>query len=260
MNFTDEQLSAFLDGELDKAEMDYIRAALSSDEDQSEQLEELAFINSLIISKYEEIDSRPLPSSVVDLLANNSNRPVRLIVSLKSLLAKFKVKPLIPFIALTIATIATIATIMIILPTTQPDKTQARAQTGQQLASGSVPHSKELHSLLSNSPSSLARQFGAGSERQFNAILSFKNHSDQFCREFTIREAGTMTRSVACLSDGGWTILAASNNQARPINQQYQTASTLPNADFESYIDSIIASAPMSQAEELERINSHWEN
>jgi len=176
MNFTDEQLSAFLDGELNQSEMEHIRKELVRDDNLAERLEEIAFTNSLIISKYEDIDSRPLPQAVVDLLANNSHKSNQLLTALKSFLTKLKIRPLAPFIALATTTIAII---MVILPSTQLEKMDTRISSGQPLSSGPVPQNYELHSLLSNSPSSLARQFGAGSERQFNAILSFKNHSEQ---------------------------------------------------------------------------------
>jgi len=55
-------------------------------------------------------------------------------------------------------------------------------------------------------------------------------------------------------------VLAVSRSRRVAQDKRYKTASAMSDQEFETYIDSIIATDPLSQSEELERINASWEN
>ena len=130
------------------------------------------------------------------------------------------------------------------------------------LASGPVPFDSELHQMLRDTPSATPYQrlSDAGSDSQFTAVLSFKNHLGQYCREFQLQVDGVGERSAACLENDQWSVLIVAMEETGTPNGEYATASSVNQQAFESYMDSIVAQPPLSLEEELKAINNGWKN
>ncbi|NND83411.1 MAG: hypothetical protein HKN50_13365 [Gammaproteobacteria bacterium] len=250
MDFTDDKLSAFLDGELSKEEMTVIRELLLNDDHLSDRLERLAFADALIKKQYQTIDARPLPQAIIELLAEGKDAAPT--VSNVSVLSRFRQQVAMPVQIAAAITLA-VATFALVQPgTQQPDYDL------QPLASGPVPASTQLHQYLSSTPSSLTRSAGAGSERQFTPVLSFKDHDGHYCREFVQVTTEQTNRAVACMEGQQWSIqLVATTGEPRE-QDEYQTASTLSPETFEEIVNDLVADLPLSHEQELQAIDNGW--
>ncbi|HAA99609.1 MAG TPA: anti-sigma factor, partial [Alteromonas macleodii] len=70
MILTDEKLSAFLDGELDTAEMDLVREAIAHDVTVSDRLAALAEVDRVVKVAAEKATAVALPKEIVALLSD----------------------------------------------------------------------------------------------------------------------------------------------------------------------------------------------
>ena len=70
MILTDEKLSAFLDGELDTAEMDLVREAIAHDVTVSDRLAALAEVDRVVKVAAEKATVVALPKEIVALLSD----------------------------------------------------------------------------------------------------------------------------------------------------------------------------------------------
>ena len=256
MNYTDQQLSAFLDGELESGEASALRQLLAIDLDLSGRLEELATADSLIRLEYEKIDAKPLPQSLIDLLAEPSSTLERdsNVVRLKFASTTIEVNTRnIQRFAATFLFAAIGALFLMQNKVSNVDPL---------LASGPVPFDSELHQMLRDTPSATPyqRSSDAGSDSQFNVVLSFKNHLGQYCREFQLQVDGVSERSAACLENDQWSVLIVAMEETGTDNGEYATASSVNQQAFESYMDSIVAQPPLSLEEELKAIKNGWKN
>src|SRR5689334_9233286 len=67
--WTDEQISAFLDGELNGADMDALGKDVEADAELARRVERLGAANTAFVQAVSAIDSKPMPASVGKLLA-----------------------------------------------------------------------------------------------------------------------------------------------------------------------------------------------
>ena len=74
MILTDEKLSAFLDGELNTAEMDTVREAIAQDASISDRLAALAEVDRVVKVAAEKATAVALPKEIVALL--NDEKPL----------------------------------------------------------------------------------------------------------------------------------------------------------------------------------------
>jgi hypothetical protein len=67
--WTDEQISAFLDGELPAADMDALGKDIEADAELARRAERLGAANTAFVQAVSAIDSKPMPAGVEKLLA-----------------------------------------------------------------------------------------------------------------------------------------------------------------------------------------------
>lgn len=72
MTTSDEMLCAFLDAELSDDDMEYVRTAIASDLALSDRLASLAQVDMMVKAAADAATQKPLPNSVVALLADDA--------------------------------------------------------------------------------------------------------------------------------------------------------------------------------------------
>lgn len=254
MNYTDEQLNAFLDNELSDKGMSELRFALQTDIDLAERLENISFVDALVNNQYSEIDKKPIPHSIVNLLSKNqSEPPITAFTSrVHSMFDNF-----IPKMAF--STVATTVTVLFfVVIGTQAFRADSPIIQSVELLSGVIDKGSKLHIALELTPSARLTDLDQTGDTIFTPVLTFLNKDNQYCREFSIQFINSTSRSVACKNNDQWDILYSSHDNSMTSNNDYLTASTATSKKFDRYIDQLITGDPFSSDVEIELIKNHW--
>jgi len=249
MTYTNEQLSAFLDNELEPGLMSQVREAIASDADLAQRFEEIAISDSAIRSVYSAIDTKPIPQSLVDLLSSpkvdqshkistpwtqrvwqTSNKPV--------VAATYGVLTLVIIVSLFSITLA---------PTAQTT-----------LATGPVSATSNLHVALSTVPSAISSEITKREHGVITPVLTFLDHQYRFCREFKLQSSKSGARSVACYQENQWRIELSIPDNISAKQNQYIPASSITPSAFENVVNSMILGDPISSDEEMKLIGNRW--
>jgi len=249
---TDNDLSALLDGELDSASAKKLREALANDVALAERLEHLAFVDSLVKTSYQAIDSEPLPQSIVNLMADDVIEESNIVPINRS---AWSSRPMQFAAAVLISFGVVMGTSLLKQPL--PDVyTQA-------VTVGLIDARSPLNSILNNSASAVPNQLSSGNANgesvvAITPVLSFKSAVGDWCREYTVKSYTAGARTLACARDNQWQIVLTSIEQSASAPNQYETASTVTSAAFDAHVDSLIVGEPLSADQESELIGSDW--
>jgi len=248
MTPTDDQLSAFLDGELPAAEMDAIRQAIASDEALSERLATLASADHAVKSTYSRIDDEPMApglSALVQSLeaaskgqaaananndeAGNENQSASNVVKLRR-----QEKP----VAKTppwqwLSTAAAAGVLGFALASLLPG---GGATTDTSWAA--------MSSQLDTASTGERLDFGEGT---LEVRLSFANNQGHYCRQFDVQHPSAGGQYIACKAGSTWQLHAKLPLAAQP-DDQYQTANVNPLLD--TLLDSTMQGAPLNAEQE----------
>ncbi len=238
MTFTDEQLSAYLDGELSENESLALEKAMETDPELAQRLDRLAKIDQALSDTYDPILQEPIPDSIMDMLSDNSAKDTSPnIVNFAD--EKEKRKSWLFPSAIAASLIAGFMAANLLQSTTpNPDGL---------LITGPVNKNNPLYAALSAQPS--------GNEvNTIKPILSFKSTNGEYCREFTASES----RGLACLQSGGWVVLSQIYEAPNGSETGYATASAQSQAGFDLLIDRLMEGEVLSSEEETNLISAGW--
>lgn len=245
MTLTDDQLSAFLDGELPPLELKRIAALIDADAALRRRIEALALPDRLIAGAYSAIDAAPIPAAVTALLADPGDDREDVVVPMR------RRAPTTPAWSLPLAaSLALAAGIGLGLAISSPRNAPASV-----LAS-SIDAKSALYAALETRPSGDAVTLGAGETATL--ILSFDRGAQGVCREFALAGEGEATRAVACRKDGEWRIAFAASEAPADQDGTYGTASSPVSAAFESAISALGADRVIEPSAEASLIKSGW--
>ena len=253
MNYTDDDLSALLDGELDSIAATALREALSNDPELADRLEQLAFADSIVKNTYQEIDSEPLPKSVIDLLAGEDETHSNVVNLSRSFWSS---RPL----QIAAAAVLTLGVFIgsPFLKQTRPDL------FAEAIAIGPIGTPSALESILSNSASAVTHhlnndQADGKALVEITPVLSFQSTDGGWCREYTVATDIKAARALACRAENQWQIVLSSLEQSVTKAGDYATASTVTSAAFDEFIDNKIVGVPLSADLEHQLIENNWE-
>jgi len=250
--YADDDLNALLDGELDSVNAKNLRNAMVEDTALAERLEQLALADSILKTTYQEIDSEPLPDSVIDLLSSDAVEESN-VVPLRRL--NWPSRPIQIAAAMLLSVGLVAGTAQLRSPT---PNVYAMATTV-----GAVDPQSALNSVLSGSNSAVSyplsnEDSGGESVAAIMPVLSFKSTMGDWCREYTVMSYAKSARSLACNQGGQWQIVLTSAEQSTLPSDEYTTASTVSSAEFDKRIDSLIVGEPLSADQEATMIESGW--
>ena len=240
--FTDQHLSAFIDGELSEALTRDIRIALEQDEALASRLQALERANEEFLSAHQDVADEPIPQRFLDILDRADSSP-----ELDSTVVNFpgstnRVRAwLMPLAACLVLAIGVAFGTRL--------NTGNVSESSDMILAGPVNADSDLHQVLETAPS-------GKSENGITAILTFATDEGGYCRELTTET----TRALACRDPQAerWTLLAVAAQQAQSDDTAYYPASASGTATIGSLVDQLINGIPMTQQEEVSLISDGW--
>jgi len=120
-------------------------------------------------------------------------------------------------------------------------------------------------SLLEQSASGTEVSLGDDPSIVGRVALTYVNEGGQYCREFNARESGTSVHGVACRSNGQWQLGAmqqtrmASASASDPDGNTYAPVSDNTASAIEAYLDETMADDPLGRGAEEALIAKGWQ-
>lgn len=269
---SDEVLSAFLDAELPEQQMELIREALLEDDNLANRLADLAMVDEVIATKYDEINQQPLPAAINELLAaipeekasvtaiqaaenfsdNTTSQPDLNTThssesesNVVSLWQRTKNSTNKPFaLAASIAVAAGLfATVFSQTNNLSGDNWQEVAQILEQKTSGN-------EQTLANG-------------KTIKTQLTFNNQQGNFCRQYDVSSEKDIERNIACRVNQEWELAltiveqkAEQKTEQEQATQNYQTATS--NSMLREQIDNMASGDFLDKQQEQQVINNRW--
>ncbi len=250
MKFTEEQLSAYLDGELPDELMAAVKAAVTDDPKIAERVSALDMADQSVKAAYGDIADEPIPAEILALL---DDEPVtNNVVPFRARISTFSVSKWAAPLAATLA--------MMIGLTVGRGTLVASGDSGALYAqlTGTITTSSPLYDVLESRPSAVEVRFNNDADIAIKPTLTFQTVDGQYCREFQAQSKASALRGVACRSETNWNILTL--NQAERYDVEgYQTASGTSAEIVNQIIDTIISGDPLSSEDENKLIMLGWE-
>ena len=267
MILTDEKLSAFLDGELDTAEMDLVREAIAHDVTVSDRLAALAEVDRVVKVAAEKATAVALPKEIVALLSDEkplsqasgvqASDASLASVSAANQSSAENVKPFPKKANSTnsaphkqtkwkgpsaiAASVAVLAGLVFF--------NQQGAETTQ------PSHWARVSSVLDSNLTGEATTFDSGVT--VTPQLSFVNTEFNYCRQAEVASKDELNVMIACKDkQGAWQLAASKLDELGENAGQYQTATSAKVMEEE--LDKMMASAPLNREQEKNAIEATW--
>lgn len=267
MILTDEKLSAFLDGELDTAEMDLVREAIAQDVAISDRLAALAEVDRVVKAAAEKATAVALPKEIVALLSDENRQSdksgaqatdVRL--ERESTTEQYSTENVTPFPQKTSS-----------INSAQQNQTKWKGPFAiaasvavlaglvffnQQGAETTQPtHWANVSSVLDSNLTGEATTFDTGVT--VTPQLSFVNTDFNYCRQAEVASQDELNVMIACKDKQGvWQLAASKLDELGESTGQYQTATSAKLMEDE--LDNMMASAPLNREQEKNAIEATW--
>ncbi len=240
MNYTDEQLSAFLDAELPAPQMEAIRAALAEDEGLANRMAELARVDSLVAEYARGIDEQPLSPGLQRLLGENDSETTTApkVVSLS--LWKRAQQGMQRHMAMAAGVAMAFGFSL----------AQFLPLTGQ---GGEASQWQLVSNALDTLQSGQSRELANG---RIQPRLSFTNQQGQYCRQFSLQRPAQRQETIACKDASDWRLTATVVIDQTGQIGAYQTASG--GSLLDSALDQMMVKALDNDAERV-AIAKQWQ-
>jgi hypothetical protein len=236
MKVTDETIGAFVDGELDDADVEALLREAARDQALANEIERQRRLRARLRAAHADVLEEQPPARLVRLLAEPSRptgRPLLRRSSVRAAGAGF-------------ALAASLALAVGLSLHFRGQGDVGFAAGGQATAQGELARA-------------LDRQLGteaAGARSPVRLIASFKAEDGRYCRLFQTRSTRAAT-GLACKEGGAWTIAALAAARPAQSTAYRQAGSALPQAVVDA-MDEVGAVAPLSAADERAAEQSGW--
>lgn len=257
--YSDQTLSAYIDGELPPGETRQISEAVESDADLARRLALLEEPDRIVKSACRSIDSHPLPESVAALLREDEARSLGSGADPDETVIPFPVdRPPERLYRWALPLAASIALIIGLGIGAGIDwRGGSGGDIGVPRMAAVIVSGEPLFDILERGQS--ARKFSLEGEVEVTPVLTFATKSGAFCREFETLSPNAATRAVACREDGLWRMAVAVS--ARPeaaAGDGYVTAESETSAWLDRYLGELIEGAPLGADDEQALIRCGW--
>lgn len=240
--WSDEQLSAFLDGQLATNETEALSRDIERDKELAARLERLSGVNAAYVAAIGAIDHEPVSPG---LRAAMTPPPATVL--------RFRRKKIGAFVMEHRAIAAALVCAVVVWGVSSSVKPPIDASPD---AGGYIPASSPLHRVLDDTPSSVAVELASGLSA--TPRLSFETAYGDICRQYRVDSGDGRNDAIACRKDGRWRVELSVFGPPGSGGGDYQTASG-PAADLlDRFIDGAIVGAPFDVSEEERRIASDW--
>lgn len=245
MNITDDQLSGFLDNELDEKQMALVRDAIASDETLCDRMAALSMVDHVVKSAAEQATAGPVPDHIValcDLATENK------VVSLENRKpGQIAQQPTHNSSTRWLKGMAMAASVALVglLGWQQLTSNQSKGEDQW----------RQIASVLDNQTS--GSSYNAGNVT-VTPQLSFVHQNGELCRQFTVSSQSRSDAMIACKQEGLWQQRALVPTM--PVGSQpgeYQTATSVRELD--NVLDTLIKGAPLNREQEQHAIQTNWQ-
>ncbi|WP_127347245.1 hypothetical protein [Pseudidiomarina mangrovi] len=238
MTIDAEKLSAFLDNELDAEQTKHVRQLLEHDEQAAALLAAMVMVDERIYQHVEQQQQIPMADSIHQLLAEH--QPAQVIVGPWQKARQLAQRHLAMAASLTM--VVGLAGGLGLAQMANPNNDRRIAQAVEQ--------------VLETQPS--GQSYPLGSTLTMTPKLLFKHHNGQYCRHYELenQQQQSITTAIQCRDNGTWQTVASATRFQVMVNEGYQTASS--DQMLDPVLDSIMASAPFTEATENAVINAQW--
>ncbi len=246
LRFDDEELSAWIDGELPLEEQRALTTAINADPELRRRIEALRQADARVRALAAQADARPLPEGVTALLqirASRSSAPSTSPPRRRNWLANWPTA-----IAATLALFAGYGAGVSI-------KTKSTAE-GAILAAGVVAGASELFAALETSPS--GRAISAGADAVLTPVYSFQAVDGRHCRKVRLDAAENAAVGLACRDADGWVMRLAAAVPGRVVAGQTYSPASAEAEIVDEAIDGLIDGDPLGAAAEADLIAKGW--
>lgn len=231
----DEQLSAFLDGELSATESTQLRAALAHEPRLAERLEVLRQVDALVRQQAHALDAMPLPERILARLQAWEDTVPRARIG-----AWLHAQRQTAYLALAALLVLTVGV-------------GAFWQAWQPLTNTGM--SVDLATLLNTTPSGEEARAG---DATFLSHFSFQSKDGNWCRQYQWRTSAGSSEHIACHENDAWTLEVSSNPEATLREDAYLPASG--SSPVDAALDTLMQGAVLDLNTEATLIANGWEN
>jgi len=251
MSLTDEQISAYLDGELPDDELKAVEKALDADPAAAARLAAFRRVDSIVKEAHGAPEDQEIPDAVLSLLEDAEpdphEQPTAEVIPFR---AKIRGVPLALAASIALGVGVTFG------PGLMPGN-QAPGTPSLAYAVGPLPSADPLVGVLETAAS--AERVAAG-PATVTPVLSFATVDGRYCREVNIAQDAEAIAAVACRSEGIWTIaVTAASEPVGPV-QGFETASDPQPAGIATFVEQMKTGDALSVEEERRLIASGWGN
>lgn len=262
MTLSDEKLTAFMDGELDEAEMEEIAQALESDDALVERLIALREADSWLRTRYDALDDKPISAVTEDTARQLVEKlgeatPANVLPLTRTPKKQHKADWRLPAIAASVALLVGLGTGQLLSPALHEP-----SANDPLLAAGPVSPESPLFAALEHSVSGSEIQPGNGGTTIITPLSLFETRDGHFCREYQVSGTTMASRGLACRQTGTWTVaisLVTPRAAQGSLVGDYATASTGATSAIDTLIMEKIAGDILTQDDERALLEK-WSN
>ena len=235
MEYSDETLSAYIDGELPADEARSLEAEIQEDAKLAQRVENLRSVDAVLSEALSDVADEAVPEHIFAMVTDARDQSKIVSLSTARPRSWFQ-SPL----AVAAAAAFGLAVGLVFTP-------RQMAESGAQIYAGSVEGGTPLYRALETLPSNT-------SENGLTPIVTFATSDGRVCREIT----GPESRALACRSSDDWTVLAVTHEVSSAGGGTYETASASASIVFDVLAQELMHDAPMSAAQEQRLLEQNW--
>lgn len=254
MTFTDEQLSAYLDGALPESEMDAITDALADSDELAQRLANLRSADTWLRQEFAALDEKAMRQETLDLIHHHGAAEQENTENVVTFRKPRQAEATRGWPAWGQAVAASVTLAVGVLTGMQMGDAIQPAGEVLQVA-GMIKPSDPLHVVLQSTPSMQSSTFDGGVTAM--PTLSFAAADGSYCRELTITAASTENRSLACQTEGGWLVRASVAMPKVTAGDGFTTASADTQL-IDDTIRNLMQGDTLTPKQEKALIDSGW--
>ena len=246
MSPTREELCAYVDGELDPAEMSRVAAQISNSPELQRYVQDQERLLENLHAAFSTIMEQPVPERLVRA-ANET--PLSLVARMRDWIEGTRARQAGPVLRFAVPATALALGVLIGISVEGPTGTPGLLSSS---ATGSLVARAHLADALD-------RQLASDQAPAGTRIgVSFRNKAGHDCRTFTVEAAQSVTDGVACRNDGEWQVGAlVSGPKAGPAADYQLAGSDMPDA-IRGFVSSQISGDPFDAAAERRARDDGW--
>ncbi len=267
---TDEQLMAYVDGELCPEEAKAVEELLADNPDAVARMEVFTSTKEPLVEVFNHPAFEAVPKYLLDIFEPNSEKQASAVTSKKGLLQGllgtmgfdgFRLSPSIAFSALVLVSMGGGAGWLL---GRMGVENQAANQQFIAFESGKIRATGAFGEALEHTPSSTVSSWSSqGNKRvSLKPLLSFRSTNQQYCRQYELsnEKIGSFA-GLACRDTGGvWHIkMHQQIASAGPQDGRTVPANGRRTPELDAVVDQIIEGPAMGAEEEMKLIQNQWQ-